>query len=268
MKKIVIITGLLSCFILQAQSVKRLKDKSIVAQEKRQVFLQWGDWRPEPKYFLGIQTNFAYGQVWGMWAPSRNRDYKKGPDIRPLGPTGKQVQRHIQIEMMENRTEKLRDHTNSWKEEENKEFLNYTNLATISDPLYLVYYKPNLNSLEAFNVNSPFYSDWGFSKQKPFNEAQQYGMIAHYREMILELKDKYKIAKNVDVSRGKRLLMYHNVFLQWRRMKQRLKDLENTFYLQDISKADLMKWKNSQIPNYTRSDAEIFQEALNQANIY
>lgn len=268
MKKIIFFMSILFYFHSYSQSVKRLKDLSIVAQEKRQVFYEWGDWRPKPKYFLGIQTNFAYGQVWGMWAPSRNRSYKSGSDIRPLGPTGKQVQRSIQIDMMEDRTDKLLNHTNSWKEQENNEFLNYTNLTTISDPLYLVYYKPNLNSLEAFNVNSPFYVDWGFSKQKPFNEAQQYGMIAHYRDMILELKDKYRIAKNVDVSRGKRLLMYHDVFLQWRKMKQRLKDLENTFYLQDISKADLMKWKNSQIPNYTRSDAEIFQEALNQANIY
>ncbi|RMZ61297.1 hypothetical protein D1632_00355 [Chryseobacterium nematophagum] len=268
MKKIILFMGILFYFHFYSQSAKRVKDLSIVAQEKRQVFYEWGDWRPEPKYFLGIQTNFAYGQVWGIWAPSRNRNYKSGSDIRPLGPTGKQVQRSIQIDMMEERTDKLLNHTNSWKEQENNEFLNYTNLITISDPLYLVYYKPNLNSLEAFNVNSPFYVDWGFSKQKPFNEAQQYGMIAHYREMILELKDKYKIAKKVDISRGKRLLMYHDVFLQWRKMKQRLKDLEKTFYLQDISKADLMKWKNSQIPNYTRSDTEIFQEALNQANIY
>ncbi|MCT2409992.1 hypothetical protein NZD88_20750 [Chryseobacterium antibioticum] len=268
MKKIFFLSVFLLSFFPYSQSVKRLKDLSIVGQEKRQVFYEWNDWRPKPTYFLGVQTNFAYGQIWGMWAPSRNRDYKNGPDIRPLTPIGKQAQRQVQMDMMDDRTNKLLNHTNSWKEQENNEFLNYTNLTTISDPLYLVYYKPNLNSLEGFNINSPFYVDWGFSKEKPFKEAQQYGMIAHYREMILELKDKYSIAKKVDVSRGKRLLMYHDVFLEWRRMKQRLKDLESTFYLQDISKADLMKWKQSQIPNYTRSDAEIFQEALNQANIY
>jgi hypothetical protein len=38
-------------------SVKRLNDPAIVAQHKRMVFESWGDWRPYPKYFLGVQTN-------------------------------------------------------------------------------------------------------------------------------------------------------------------------------------------------------------------
>ena len=54
------------------QSIKKLNDPSIVAQHKRMTFESWGDWRPYPKYFLGIQTNFAYATVWGMWAPSIN----------------------------------------------------------------------------------------------------------------------------------------------------------------------------------------------------
>ena len=58
--------------------VNILNDPSIVAQHKRMVFESWGDWRPYPKYLLGIQTNFAYATVWGMWAPSRNRQYKNG----------------------------------------------------------------------------------------------------------------------------------------------------------------------------------------------
>ena len=45
------------------QSIKRLNDPSIVAQHKRMTFESWGDWRPYPKYFLGIQTNFAYATV-------------------------------------------------------------------------------------------------------------------------------------------------------------------------------------------------------------
>lgn len=69
-------------------SVKRLNDPAIVAQHKRMVFERWGDWRPYPKYFLGVQTNFAYATVWGWLAPSRNRDYKNGADIRPLKPSG------------------------------------------------------------------------------------------------------------------------------------------------------------------------------------
>ena len=87
-------------------TVKRLNDPSIVAQHKRMLFQSWGDWRPYPKYLLGIQTNFAYATVWGMWAPSRNRDYKNGEDIRPLKPTGLQNQRFAQVKFQEKEKKK------------------------------------------------------------------------------------------------------------------------------------------------------------------
>ena len=89
------------------QSVKRLNDPSIVAQHKRMVFESWGDWRPYPKYFLGIQTNFAYATVWGMWAPGINRDYKDGDDIRPLKPTGEQNLRLAQLKFQEEEAKKI-----------------------------------------------------------------------------------------------------------------------------------------------------------------
>ena len=94
-------------------SVKRLNDPSIVAQHKRMTFERWGDWRPYPKYFLGIQTNFAYATVWGMWAPSRNRDYKDGPDIRPLKPTGEQNLRFAQLKFQEEEAKKIKRSFNS-----------------------------------------------------------------------------------------------------------------------------------------------------------
>ena len=83
-KKINLFQFLLITITISGQvTVKRLNDPSIVAQHKRMVFQSWGDWRPYPKYFLGVQTNFAYATIWGMWAPKINRDYKDGEDIRP-----------------------------------------------------------------------------------------------------------------------------------------------------------------------------------------
>lgn len=268
MKKYYLFVIVLFSSTVFSQTVTKMKDKSIVGQEKRQVFYQWGDWNPKPKYFLGVQTNFAYGQVWGMWAPKRNRDYKKGRDIRPLSLTGYQTQRYSQISLMEDRSNKILEHTDSWKEEENNEFLNYTNLVHISDPLFLVYYKPKLNSLENFKTNSIFFRDWGYKKESAFKKALEFGMITEYAKMIEELQDKYNIAKKVDVSRGKRLLMYHDVFLAWRSMQQRIKFSESTFHLTEITKSQLMQWNQSQIPNTGRTDAQIFEDALNKSNIF
>jgi hypothetical protein len=57
---------------------------------------------------LGIQTNFAYATVWGMWAPKINRDYKDGDDIRPLKPTGEQNLRFAQLKFQEEEAKKIK----------------------------------------------------------------------------------------------------------------------------------------------------------------
>src|SRR5690606_3673838 len=88
--------------------VKRLNDPSIVAHNKRMVFESWGDFRPYPKYTLGVQTNFAYATVWGWLSPAKNRDYKDGADIRPLKPTGLEVQRLVELEFQRKEAEKIK----------------------------------------------------------------------------------------------------------------------------------------------------------------
>lgn len=246
----------------------RMNDPSIVHQEKRQVYDSWGNWYPKPKYFLGVQTNFAYATVWGNWAPARNRRYRRGEDIRPLKAGGLEMQTYSQVVLMQEQTDKLMKNTEEWLKVEQNEFLNVTNVTAVADPLYLVYYKPNLKSLEEFNPHSIFYRDWGFFREKAFREAFEYGMIKHYAEMILDLQDQYEIAKGVNVARGKRLLLYHDIFLEWRSLRRRIKDLENTFHLQDLAKSELMKWKQATRSTHTRSDEEIFREALNQSNIF
>lgn len=124
---------------LQAQfTVKRLNDPSIVAQQKRMVFEGWGDWRPYPKYLLGIQTNLAYATVWGMWAPSRNRDYKDGPDIRPLKPTGLETQRFGEVEMQRKETERIKMETDTIHKRSVQDFAHWTSATVSADPLWLL----------------------------------------------------------------------------------------------------------------------------------
>lgn len=109
-------------------SVKRLNDPSIVAQHKRMTFESWGDWRPYPKYFLGIQTNFAYATVWGMWAPSINRDYKDGEDIRPLKATGIQNQRYTLLKQQEEEAQKIKATSDTIYKRSVQDFAHWTSL--------------------------------------------------------------------------------------------------------------------------------------------
>ena len=76
--KIIFLLPAIFCAIFSFGQVKKLNDPSIVAHQKRMVFESWGDFRPYPKYTLGIQTNFAYATVWGWLSPSKNQDYKNG----------------------------------------------------------------------------------------------------------------------------------------------------------------------------------------------
>ena len=127
---------LLSIHQWSGQTIRKLNDPAIVAQEKRAVFESWGDWRPYPKYnFLGIQTNFAYATVWGMWAPSINRDYKDGADLRPLKPDGNEVQRLASLKLEESKAEQIKAEYDTIYKRNIQDFAHWTSATVDADPL-------------------------------------------------------------------------------------------------------------------------------------
>jgi hypothetical protein len=107
-QKIILLFSLFFGAIPIFGQVKILNDPSIVSHNKRMVFESWGDFRPYPKYTFGIQTNFAYATVWGWLSPSINQDYKNGSDIRPLKPTGLEIQRYVELEFQKSEAEKIK----------------------------------------------------------------------------------------------------------------------------------------------------------------
>ncbi|MCB4235767.1 hypothetical protein LDL59_13625 [Kaistella anthropi] len=203
-------------------TVKRLNDPSIVAQHKRMVFQSWGDWRPYPKYLLGIQTNFAYATVWGMWAPSRNRDYKDGEDIRPLKPTGLQNQRFTQVKFQEEEAKRSRQHP-----------IRFTNGASkispiglrrrLMHPLWLLYYKRMLKPITEFPDTPQNFVEWRLKNQQTYETLNTTGTLKRLQEELDLIKEKYAMSRTMDMPRGKRFLMYHDTLLKWRRFVQELR---------------------------------------------
>lgn len=252
---------------LKAQfTVKRLNDPSIVAQQKRMVFEGWGDWRPYPKYLLGIQTNFAYATVWGMWAPSRNRDYKDGPDIRPLKPTGLETQRFGELELQRKETERIKMETDTIHKRSVQDFAHWTSATVNADPLWLLYYNRMLKPLREFPDNPQNYLEWGFQKPEVYQTFLSTGGISLLKEKLDLLKDKYNISRTVDMPRGKRFLMYHETIIRWRKFSSEIRshDLKGGLYmdyhkmLQDIKNTtNLFGTKNF------KTDKEIAQEVMN-----
>ncbi|MEC5395214.1 hypothetical protein [Bergeyella sp. RCAD1439] len=235
----------LGIFIL---AQKRLYDPTIVAQEKRQVFESWGDWRPYPKYAFGIQTNFSYATVWGWMAPRRNRLYKQGADIRPLKVGGIETQRLVEVKIQESETEKIKVEIDSIYKRNIQDFAYWTPETVEADPLWILYYKRMLRPLQEFPSN-PY--QWGIKNFDTYKMLLETGKIEQLQKTLDILKDKYRISRTVAMPRGKRFLLYHECLLGWRRFKNMLSEqsekttlvleYENLFTKKNLIKKETQK---------------------------
>jgi len=247
-----------------AQSVIRVRDPHIVAQERRQVFQRWGNWLPNPNYdFFGIQTNVHYMLVWGWLAPQRNKDYRDGPDIRPLGPSGLQNQRYGSTVLQQRRTQEILSEVRNVHNTALEEQLHYSSITVPADPLYVLYYKPMLKKLEQFNTNTLNYNDWGFTNVKAFERFERRGLLRDSKQKLELLQDNLHLAKTMEIPRGKRILMFHDCLIGWRKHQSYIAYL-NRQGGSSIKSENLLEHlrtvKRNGSNNRPRTDAEIFEE--------
>lgn len=251
------------CIQGNAQFVRRLNDEAIVSQHKRMVFESWGDWRPYGKYnFLGIQTNFAYATIWGMWAPSRNRHYKRGADLRPLKPTGLENQRLLGLKEQQNQTKKIKIEVDSLYKRNLQDFAHWTPLTVDADPLWLLYYKRMLRPLSEMKETPLNYEEWGLDNVQIYETLKSNGEIDKLQESLDLLKDKYKKSRTTAMPRGKRFLMYHETLIGWRKFISQIMayNTKGEMYL-DYKKV-LDKFKGGNGYHQFRTDKEIVTEIM------
>lgn len=224
MKKIKIFC-LLHLFLL-GFAQNRLNDPSIVAQHKRMVFESWGDWRPYPKYnFIGIQTNLAYGTIWGSGnfiAPSRNVRYRKGADIRPLRVGGKEMLRQGEVQLQQKQAEKLAKSVDSIYSRNVADFAHWTHLTTDADPLWLLYYKRMLRPL--IEYPNTIWEDgkvvqWALNNPVRAILWQGNNWDKRMDKKLEIMKSDLDLARKTNMPRGKRMLLYHRVLKKWRSWK-------------------------------------------------
>lgn len=245
-------------------SVKRLNDPSIVAQHKRMVFQSWGDWRPYPKYFLGVQTNFAYATVWGMWAPKINRDYKDGEDIRPLKPTGVQNQRFAQLKFQEEEAQKIKAASDTIHKRSVQDFAHWTSATVDADPLWLLYYKRMLKPIIEFPDHPQNFIEWRLKDQQTFETLNTTGTITRLQEELDLIKEKYSMSRSMDMPRGKRFLMYHETLIKWRKFVRELRKHNNKTTLLLDYKNILKNHLSTALPNQwtPASDKQIVHSTM------
>lgn len=258
---------LLVAAVVSAQlSVKRLNDPAIVAQHKRMVFESWGDWRPYPKYFLGVQTNFAYATVWGMWAPKINRDYKDGDDIRPLKPTGVQNQRFAEVKYEEEEAKKIKAASDTIYKRSVQDFAHWTSATVDADPLWLLYYKRMLKPITEFPDIPQNFIEWRLKDQQTYETLNSIGTLKRLQQELDLIKEKYAMSRSVDMPRGKRFLMYHETLLRWRKFVQELRKHNNKTTLLLDYKNILKNHSPYALPTAwsPSSDGQVVQNIMNQ----
>lgn len=265
LKKIFVIQ--LLCFAIYSiaqVSVKKLNDPAIVAQHQRMVFESWGNFKPDPKYVLGIQTNFAYATVWGWMAPSINRDYKDGDDIRPLKANGIEVQRLLELEQQKSDAEKIKTESDTIYKRNVQDFAHWTSATIDADPLWLLYYKKMLKPLKEFLDNPQNFTDWQLKDNQTFQTMKLNGGIENLQEKLDLLKDHYNNSRTLDMPRGKRFLLYHETLIGWRKFIKQLRsfDQKNTLFLD--YKNLLTVLKTGFHSERTQTDVQIVQNIMTQ----
>lgn len=218
MKKLSILMLLLSLSIvkLSAQvTVKKIKDPHIRAQQQRMVFTKWGDWLPKGKYFLGVQYNIHHTMTWGWMAPNQNDRYRRGADIRPLGPAGQQTQRMALNTALKSTSDKYKEYTDSIARDATSELYNTSGLFSSLDPLWRLYYSKELDKVVNYDRNSLI--------STLSNDQRIYltrtGGINWYDEQMLIMQEKLNAAFNQDIDRGSRIINYHNLLLEFRKLR-------------------------------------------------
>lgn len=260
--------SLLSVGKLEAQ--KRLNDPSIVNQQKRMVYESWGNFTPNPKYLLGVQTNFAYATVWGMWAPSRNRDYKEGPDLRPLRLGGTESERLLSLQVQQKETELVAKSVDSLQKQSLLELSYHTNLVEASEPLWQLYYKEKLEPIIAYPEMPTHYTDWNLKSEKSFEALSSNGGLGPLREELTLLKSKFTLARESVIPRGKRILLYHACLMDLRAFERNLQHKvllsevhRSSFYLLSETKGFSANGSSLKYAGFSKSDKEIVGELLN-----
>lgn len=206
MKKYLLI-ALLSLLTLAVSAQRIIRDRHIVNQQERMVFKQWSKSKFTPTSgFLGLNPNYLLTWAW-------HPDYPKN-DLRPLGPVGPQTQRLAFAAAMQNAENAYKLHADTLKNTAVTEAVNYSAIFSTADPLWMLYYRHEFEPLlgqqdDELLSNVP---------KKERNYLVRTGVYDWYLEESAGIRERLDGAMNTTVDRGSRILAYHRLFLEYRKL--------------------------------------------------
>lgn len=214
-------------------------DKAIVAQQERMVYKEWdrNEFYPKPNRILGIPTNPNWFLTWAL-----HPNYPK-LDRRPLSPSGEQTQRLGLAAAMKISSDYYKQHSDTIKSLNAKELTRISGAFSSLDPLYQLYYKKELSPLE--DIEAHVFLDIPIAVKEYMQDNGGYDWYLKNMHMLAE---RYGFAKSLDMERGQRILMYHRIMLEMRKLLSnwnyrlslagRMLDFREAFEKKDALKID------------------------------
>lgn len=214
------LTTFLVVFFLKGYSQVPVHDQANIYQEERMVFKQWDRNKFIPAFhLLKPKSWYLYSLTWLL-----ENSYKQGADLRPLRAGGEQTQRLALAAAMTTTTNHYKKETDTLRNTALTEFINYSGTVSAADPLYILYYKRQL---------APLRNPEAALLQTPPNVNQFLIANGSYSAYLLEIQsllERFNNAKKVDLDRGQRILLYHRILLEYRKIatiwNQKIKEAE------------------------------------------
>jgi len=202
-----ILSILISLLIVPSFAQKVIRDQSITYQQERMVFKQWDKKKFTPTGgFLGLNPNYLL--TWAL-----HPDYPK-KDLRPLGSAGPQSQRLAFAAAMQSTENAYKLHSDTLKNISISEAVNYSGLSSQVDPLWLLYYRYGFEPL----LNQDDESLLAYIPIIERDYLVRTGVYDWYREESAGIRQRLQAAMNTIVDRGSRMLAYHRLFLEYRKL--------------------------------------------------
>ncbi|QPH40527.1 hypothetical protein [Pedobacter endophyticus] len=237
---------------------KKITDKHITYQQERMVFKQWDadKFTPNPG-FLGLNP-----QYWITWALHPN--YPK-TDLRPLGPLGPQTQRLMLAAAMQNTDNIYKLHADTLRNTALSEASTYSSDLAFADPLWLMYYRNEFDSLlnqadaDMLSGLSPTEKQYMISS----------GLLEWYTEESRALLERLEIARSTTVDRGSRIMAYHRMLSEFRKLSAswETKKSRAKTYLAIRSSAQKLRAGEVPRPASPKSDIQIANDILKKSKL-
>jgi hypothetical protein len=207
--KIIVFTALaLIAYRSPGFAQSAVKDESVRYQQERMVYLQWDQNKFTPKAgFLSL--NPYYWLTWGLFHPSYHET-----DLRPLSGTGPQTQRLALVGVLNSTNGRYKLQSDTIRNTALAEMANQSGLVTDADPLWQLYYKKELKPV----IDHPAISILAGLSPAVSARLVKEGLYAWYKNELDMLGERVNAAHSADMDRGSRILAYHRLLLEYRRL--------------------------------------------------